>query len=351
MSETTFPRFKRYRVKRGDTLWKIANHAYGHGDLWPGISYANHLKRGKPIAIGLDLIIPPAGSARHRAASKPESQPTASVTPVTKTLTPPLPPPPPSPMPVHDHATEKLNEATRSGPFEHARPVLFPAFKYELAGVIAQTETPVAELKLSLKGEVTLQKEGVITGGLTLTKEGMESEYKKEADGVFKDLFTKSTASVKDGKAEVALAVGSTIRSGDKVLATTEFALVPPNGFKYTYQGQKIKGTYHGFEFEGVVGYELEVKVKGGLPPEPKKFEIHVPVWTKVLGIAMVIGAAICYLAGGVVVVADAVKDFFTAGAGLVETPLSYAAALALFASGAAMWHHGSAKVSGKEGI
>jgi hypothetical protein len=348
MSETTFPKFKRYRVKRGDSLWKIAVMAYGHGDMWPGISYANHLKRGKPIAIGLELLIPPGRSAGHQTV-KPKAHPTAPPpAPVIKAA--PMPPQS-SPKPAHNYATEKMDRETKDGPFEGARPVLFPAFKYELSGIVAETETPVAELKLSLKGEVTLQKEGVITGGLTLTKEGMESEYKKEADGVFHDLFTKSTASVKGGKAEVALAIGSTLRSGNQVLATTEFAVVPPNGFKYTCQGQKIKGNYRGFEFEGVMGYELEVKVKGGPPPDPHRFEIHVPVWTKVLGVAMVIGAAVCYLAGGVVVVADAVKDFFTAGAGLVESPLSYAAALALFATGATMWHHGSDKVTGREGI
>ena len=315
------PKVRRHRVTRGDSLWKIAEHAYGHGDLWEEISAANHLKRGKPILIGQELFIPMAHQSTHPSLHKtlagvpqtsPEHHPTIA----------------PS-LPLQHLGTHVANAASRSGPFQGAKPVLFPAFKYELNGIVAEYFTPVADYKLSLTGEVTLQKEGVITGGLTFTKKGVETEYKKEADGVFNALFTKCGAKVEDGKAEVSLAIGSTLKSGSQVLATTETSLIPPNGIKYTFKGQEIKGIFKGYEFGGVMGYELEIHLKG-VPRQPEGHRVQVKHWAKVAGVGLVIVA-------GVIVVGDIVKDVFTLGAGTVESPLSFAAAAELFGTGMVM--------------
>ncbi len=53
---------KEYTVKRGDTLWEIAEAVYGNGSAWTKIFEANHLSRlpnGNPlIHVGNVLVIP-----------------------------------------------------------------------------------------------------------------------------------------------------------------------------------------------------------------------------------------------------------------------------------------------------
>jgi LysM repeat protein len=233
----TLPKFSRYRVKRGDSLWKISERAYGRGDLWEGISEANHLRRGKPILAGQELIIPTARRPMHRELH--------GVPPCTPT----------TPQPLSTHTTAKAppiplqkvkgaEAATKTGPYQLARTVRYPPFKYELDGIVAEYHTPVVDYELSYTGEVTLQKEGQILEGLTFTKEGIEVEYKKEASGAFDALFTKSTMKAGNGKAEVSLALGSTLKSGGRVLATSEFSVVSPTEVKYSFKGQEIKGTF-----------------------------------------------------------------------------------------------------------
>lgn len=47
-----------YRVRKGDTLWRIAFHAYnGNGHEWKRIAAANHIV-GTTIRVGQWLIIP-----------------------------------------------------------------------------------------------------------------------------------------------------------------------------------------------------------------------------------------------------------------------------------------------------
>jgi hypothetical protein len=323
----TLPKFYRYRVKRGDSLWRIAEHAYGRGGLWEGISDANHLKRGRPILAGQELVIPTGRRPTHRTFQASTASPAGTQAPPPQHRAAQV-----QPIPLHHPSDTTKYAATRSGPFAPARPVLFPQFKYSLNGMVVEQVTPLADYKLSFTGEVTLQKEGVITGGLTFTKEGIETEYKKEANGVFEGLFSKSSAKVENGKAEVSLATGATLKSSSgQVLATTETSLVPPNGIKYSYKGPEIKGTYKGYEFTAVMGYELEIHLK---PQAPKKSpEAHaerVTQWAKVAGIGLVALAA-------VIVVADVAKDIGTLGVGAAESPLSFAAAAELFGTGMAM--------------
>lgn len=48
----------RHVVARGESLWKIAEAAYGDGTLWVKIAKANRLKRPNRIPVGLELDIP-----------------------------------------------------------------------------------------------------------------------------------------------------------------------------------------------------------------------------------------------------------------------------------------------------
>lgn len=47
-----------YIVKKGDSTWKIAQLFYDHGESYPAIEQANHLKHNQQLEIGQRLIIP-----------------------------------------------------------------------------------------------------------------------------------------------------------------------------------------------------------------------------------------------------------------------------------------------------
>ncbi|WP_263382664.1 LysM peptidoglycan-binding domain-containing protein [Granulicella arctica] len=325
----TLPKFSRYRVRRGDSLWKISVHAYGRGDLWQGISEANHLKRGRPILAGMDLVIPTARQSIHKTLHGTVTAPQPSAPQHPTALEHPAPTTPP--IPAQHAPSNTLPASTKSGPFQPARPVLFPQFKYEVNRVVADETIGNINYKLSFVGELTVQKEGVITGGLTFTKEGIEGEYKKEADGALTGLFSKPGWKIAgDGKsAEISMTIGSTFKSGDQVLASSETSVIPPSTIKYTNKGRECKIVRGGFEFAGVLGYEFLVTARVS-PKEPEPHPVHVTHWVKVAGVGLVVLA-------GVIVVADIAKDIGTLGAGTVESPLSFAAAAEALGQGMAL--------------
>ena len=47
-------------IARGDTLWDIAEEAYGDGSRWRAIAEANPGIRPNRLTVGAELVIPPA---------------------------------------------------------------------------------------------------------------------------------------------------------------------------------------------------------------------------------------------------------------------------------------------------
>jgi LysM repeat protein len=322
------PRFSKHTVQRGESLWKISVNAYGTGTYWEDILDANHLKKSSPLLVGQKLVMPFAGD--HRKVSPAFH----AMPPIHNEAAPTFHPAVPShpTVPMAAKGVERLYSATSSGPFASASPVRFPPFKYDLSKVVVETSTPYAEIKLSFTGEMTIQQEGFIMKGLTFTNKGIELEYKQQTDTAFNELFSKSGAKFDGKKFELSLGIGAAAKIDGQTLATSEVSMVPPATIKYSMKGRKVKGTYKEFEFEGEMGYELEVTPKKQSPrDEPFKIPEGVIHWTKVAAVGVVI-------AGAVIIVADIVKDIFTAGIGTVESPISFAAAGALFTEGGLLW-------------
>ena len=96
-----------------------------------------------------------------------------------------------------------------------------------------------------------------------------------------------------------------------------------PNGFKYTYEPAPLKGESGNFEFEGKVGFEMEVRIKDQRHEIPSQVLVYV-------------GAAAVALGGVLIIVGDTGKDALFLP-GTAESPLSWAAAMALFARASAM--------------
>lgn len=327
------PKQHQYRVKRGDTLWHIAQHQYGDPTLWPEIAKANHIPDGNLILIGMHLKIPVA-HGHHHAGSHPSQHVKGP-----PSFVPPVPPGLP-PKPQHTVTAPILNAAhhTGGGSFPVARPVLFPAAKYKLDTLPAMTvSTPQADFKLKLIGEITVQQKGVMaeveysaSGALS---EKLKAEYQSKVAKIAGQVKVKwDPASL---KAEMSCGFTVASKMNGTEFISQSYDYTPPNKFKYTLKPKEVSGEIENLVFKGTLGYELEITVKdtrnsSTLAPVPVRVPSRTIVWVTIGGLVVV---------GAVIIVADIVKDVGTFGAGTVESPLSWAAAMALFARAAAMAH------------
>jgi hypothetical protein len=120
-----------------------------------------------------------------------------------------------------------------------------------------------------------------------------------------------------------------------QVFAITQYEYIPPNRFKYSYKPRPIQGEWNDLVFSGNVGFELEIIVKK--PDDPPPVEpVTSPVRQQITTLAWALAATLV-VAGACIIVADVIKDVGTLGVGTVESPLSFAAAAALFAQAAEM--------------
>ena len=137
-----------YTVKRGDSLWLIAQIQYGNGAYWKEIAKANGLQNADLILVGQVLTLP--GVAISPGTPTPGTWLTAG-------------------------ASQGLSPA---------RPVLYPALKYTLDStpppippmVWVMPGPPFFEAKLTLKGEIKLQRLGTIPD-LTFGNASVETKY------------------------------------------------------------------------------------------------------------------------------------------------------------------------------
>lgn len=286
-----------YVVKPGDTLWGISKSFYGAGRYWPAIAAENSAavkSKGNFILAGVGLKIPkisiPAGVCEidaFKKTTKPEK--TAS---------------------------------------KVAKPVMFPTFLYDLSkskSVKSTYKTPGATVMITttLKGELKIQKEGKLPANFNLRSHQIEI-----AKGI--GPFTNSIKIT--GLKPTAIAVGSSV-SGTKW--KSGFSLTSKGTIKVSLTPKAVKFKQKGVVYEGNVGIEVEIQVI----PDPVKVPVPVyeQVWewlkdggTKVVGVTLLGTAAI-------IVVGTVIEDVITAGAGVLDDPVSFATAAAMARQGLVM--------------
>lgn len=328
------PHSSHYRVKKGDSLSKIAHAQYGDARVWPLIAKANRLPRPDLLLVGMRLHLPKI------------EQPRASFTPPTPSL-PSAPRKPPAPVggPAPTNVSQPVRASVQEPAMMLARSLQFPTLSYDLGDLAPLVvETPELEITLSFTGEVSLQKKGTVgetefkTGNVySVSRDGnVSASTKAEYDSKLAELAgeVKIRPNLQTRKVEVSCGFAVAGKVAGEVLGTSQYEFVPPNGFKFTYKPRPIKGDYKGFAFEGEVGYEVEIKTKS--PPEATR-RAPVPTGPSRGVVWIVVGGLV--VAGVAVIVVDALKDAATLGAGTVESPVSWAFAIGLFARAGVMLH------------
>lgn len=349
-----------YVVRRGDTLWAIAERTYGDPLLWPQIAAANSIPDGNLILIGMKLRLPPlALKNTDRYLKRPSRSPSMPVKAQLCTIANPGT----SPTGAADTKTSSPAQKQSSGirgsgsktPFWHsplqfpkARPVAYPAIKYELDLWPPVTRSlPNADITIRFKGELTVQLMKTLAT-LSFSKSGeVSAELKSEYDTEVSKLANQIKIAWDDaGKPELSFGftLGSKINGSEFMSQSVSF--IPPNRFVYTLSPHEISGSIDNMEFVGNVGFEIEIATKTSPPTSPMPLAVPTgqyaprstldpipwgdykpsPVW---IWAGVAVGAAI--------IVLDTLKNVGTLGAGMVESPVSYAAAFALFSAAGLM--------------
>ena len=355
------PKTPVYKVVKGDSLWKIAKLQYGEPLVWPFISRVNHLPNADLILVGMTLKLPPAPEPRHRhhkqhkhSDATPHLQQThaAPMAPVTvdglghgagPSTTAPVQGPGfgaagRDPGPTIGYIPPSREKQGAKGHIP-AMPVTWPAVKYKLDDAIAPLviSTPEADISLRFIGEISLQHKGVMVEVEVSQRNMFSGKARATYDTSLANLAGSVKVGMNPATRELQLQCGFTVAAklNGQVLSTSEYSFTPPNRFKYTYKPKPIQGESGEMVFSGVLGFEIELTLKKpDSPPMAEPVRVpqpsRVPVWAYA-------GAAVLVVGGVVIIGGDAIKDVFTGPPGWLETPLSWAAAMALFARAGAM--------------
>lgn len=195
-----------YRVRRGDSLWKIAEQQLGDPFLWPRIAELNRLKDPGVIAVGQRLQIPfRSGAAPLKKPSEPGgslASPSAKKEAMTLAV------------PVVTMRTRKVHKTV---------PL------YSTTGTVPTSRGLVpVEIKVCFEGEIeVLLKHGEIAvGDSEVTIETSQGEIKLKKDGIEQEYFTHCANRV------------GTVCSGIKVGVLTGDVMLGPS-IKTTFFGQE----------------------------------------------------------------------------------------------------------------
>jgi hypothetical protein len=307
------PRNPIYKVRKGECLWTIARDQYGDPEAWQEIARSNGLRPPYTILVGQTLRLPLIASG-----SSSGARPGGAVR---------LPNAPHN-LRISSPAAESSGPSPTVPPLDAsrlARPVAYPAFKYNLQNVPkVEIITPQVRYSLQLKGEISLQKKGALSE-VEFSNQAMTTKLKTDSDSELSKLTSAAEIKAPWGgnSAELKCELAVAAKVQGQVFATQKVAMIPPSTFRYTYEPAPISGQHGEFVFKGTFGYQLDLTPQGQTPlPQPVRVPVpeSLPKWVAV-GLL---------IAAGALVVGTLAEDVITGGAGALDDPISFGAAAAM---------------------
>lgn len=349
---------KRYVVVKGDNLWNLAKTHLGGGAQWPRIWRYNNrpdiiaitgrgIKNPDLIYIGQVLIIPAMpGSQGAGGSGVPEPQDLVPAAPQTHSPQPP-PMPSPSPQPLRSPAP---------GPLERQLPTIQSpvSLKYRLDDIrFPPFDTPVARVEFRMTGDILLRSNKSYPATYVTSRGELESQFTQELNHAFGKLISDNRFIYDPGQKTVTVRSMLVSQSNTPNAPATAVGIEmssnsPTPKLRAEIRFPKLEGSISGIPYVAVdVKFVIEItpKMPPPLPspqpvrvphlapvPSPQPVRVQQPStnWPKVIGTGLVV-------TGAVIVVGTIIEDFLTAGAGIADDPVSFAAAAAAFARGMAL--------------
>lgn len=349
---------KRYVVVKGDNLWNLAKTHLGGGAQWPRIWRYNNrpdiiaitgrgIKNPDLIYIGQVLIIPAMpGSQGAGGSGVPEPQDLVPAAPQTHSPQPP-PMPSPSPQPLRSPAP---------GPLERQLPTIQSpvSLKYRLDDIrFPPFDTPVARVEFRMTGDILLRSNKSYPATYVTSRGELESQFTQELNHAFGKLISDNRFIYDPGQKTVTVRSMLVSQSNTPNAPATAVGIEmssnsPTPKLRAEIRFPKLEGSISGIPYVAVdVKFVIEItpKMPPPLPspqpvrvphlapvPSPQPVRVQQPStnWPKVIGTGLVV-------TGAVIVVGTIIEDFLTAGAGIADDPVSFAAAAAALARGMAL--------------
>jgi hypothetical protein len=333
----------RYIVKPGDNLWDISSATLGHGAEWPRLWRYNNrqdvirmTKRGIPnpdlIYPGQILLLPIVPGA-----------PTASATGPT----PPSRPSPPraSARPITTPASRgpTSSSPTGSGSLSRQLPkVESPiSLKYRLDDIkFPPIDTPTALIEMRMTGDILFMTQKRYPALYVTQRREVEVQVVQAAEHALGSLISDNRIVYDEQNKNVTLRSMLVSQSRTPNVPSTAIgvqmdsrSLTPKLRFEIRYS--KLEGSIGIFHYAAVdVKTVIEITPKATPNrPGPSAQPVRQPAlqprinWGRAAGVGLLV-------VGSAIVVGTLVEDFFTAGAGVADDPVSFAAAAASFSRG-----------------
>ncbi|WP_320043555.1 LysM peptidoglycan-binding domain-containing protein [uncultured Desulfobacter sp.] len=310
-----------YIVKKGDTLWDLAEKYLNDPIRWPEIWHFNNklyaaqsstmsikpsmlIKNPDLIFVGQKLLIPTS----------------------------------------YDHRQTVQPSLEKNGKTPAKDKIRMIPYKFKIENKIFETYLPGGfKAKINIKGDLTIQSEKTITWA-ALNTEGMELKVAREYETPLNRLVTDYQLGINEKTRQIEFACGVTMHS--KIPYAPKYqAQVSINQLtgmpKYitTISYPPIKGKL-GHYFYAATGYCVAIEIEK-LPDIARRVPRPIPVqqpakaplrspgpdWFYIGGVLLLVGAA-------AVVTATVVEDIVTFGAGVADDPASFALAATMTARG-----------------
>jgi hypothetical protein len=280
-----------YRVKPGDSLWKIARLHYGNGNLWTMLAEQNGLTKPDLLLAGQIITLPYVTSQWR-------------VNPRDPT------------------------EALKTPVWKNAPTVAHPAFECDLGEYFKPRPNSPAPasgmtLTLHLSGKLKMQRRGVLESFTAADFSQISLRSRQESVSALGDLIDDMAASF-DHKTGVPSISGGLISE----LKAPPGAKVVPNVFSergriiYRVDPAPVLGNYRGIVWDGTFGYQLNCDIANETEsPIPQCSQMTIPFRILVSAamltpVSVVIRQAIpsAALAEGVIAFTDAYESLRRAG-------------------------------------
>lgn len=321
---------ERYCVVAGDCLWRIAARELGDPYQWPRIWRYNNRKdviavTGRPIP-NPDLIYP------HQIL-----------------LIPRLPGPPPAPVATAAPSPQPIRAGQPASLAAQLPQIESPiAIKYKLDDIILPPfDTPVAIIEFRMQGDVVMMTKKRHPALYVTSRNEIEAQVKHESDANFAKLIQDNRIIYDQTSKQVTLRTMLVTQSKTPFAPATAIGVEVGSGapipkLRAEIRLPKLEGSIGPFDYVAVdVKFVILITPKAP-PSAPSPQPIRVPIyepapapepgfnWGRAAGIGLL-------AVGTTIIVGTLVEDFFTAGAGVADDPVSFSAAAAAFARGAAL--------------